>query len=136
MLSVIIPTEGVEQPAVATLAALVPGAAAGVIREVLLVDRAGNGVIERSNPMSGESLRVMTLREVSSDTVVLKGGRSSRLCQPSSKATRASASNRPLALDCAPRPRRRLLSIATASSGKGVAPAGSEGAVTGGCLRA
>ena len=28
MLSVIIPTEGVEQPAVATLAALVPGAAA------------------------------------------------------------------------------------------------------------
>ena len=32
MLSVIIPTEGVEQPAVATLAALVPGAAAGVIR--------------------------------------------------------------------------------------------------------
>ena len=42
MLSVIIPTEGVEQPAVATLAALVPGAAAGIIREVLLVDRAGN----------------------------------------------------------------------------------------------
>ncbi len=29
MLSVIIPTEGVEQPAVATLSALVPGAAAG-----------------------------------------------------------------------------------------------------------
>ena len=42
MLSVIIPTEGVEQPAVATLAALVPGAAAGVIREVFLVDRTGN----------------------------------------------------------------------------------------------
>ena len=32
MLSVIIPTEGVEQPAVATLAALVPGAAAGVMQ--------------------------------------------------------------------------------------------------------
>ena len=47
MLSVIIPTEGVEQSAVATLAALVPGAAAGVIKEVLLVDRAGTGVIER-----------------------------------------------------------------------------------------
>ena len=47
MLSVIIPTDGVEQPAVATLAALVPGAAAGVVREVLLVDRAGSGVIER-----------------------------------------------------------------------------------------
>jgi hypothetical protein len=39
MLSVIIPTAGAEQPAVATLSALVPGAAAGVITEVLLVDR-------------------------------------------------------------------------------------------------
>jgi len=45
MLSVIIPTEGVEQTAVATLAALVPGAAAGVIREVLLGDGTRNGVI-------------------------------------------------------------------------------------------
>src|SRR5437868_6207646 len=53
MLSVIIPTEGVEQPAVATLAALVPGAAAGVIREVLLVDRAANGVIERVADIAG-----------------------------------------------------------------------------------
>jgi hypothetical protein len=53
MLSVIIPTEGVEQPAVATLAALVPGAAAGVVREVLLVDRSGNGVIERVADVAG-----------------------------------------------------------------------------------
>src|SRR5947209_18082467 len=53
MLSVIIPTEGVEQSAVATLAALVPGAAAGIIREVLLVDRAGNGVIERVADVAG-----------------------------------------------------------------------------------
>ena len=53
MLSVIIPTEGVERTAVATLAALVPGAASGVIREVLLVDRAGNGVIERVADISG-----------------------------------------------------------------------------------
>ncbi len=53
MLSVIIPTEGVEQPAVATLAALVPGAAAGVIREVLLVDRADTGVIERVADVAG-----------------------------------------------------------------------------------
>jgi hypothetical protein len=53
MLSVIIPTEGVEQPAVATLAALVPGAAAGIIREVLLVDGTGNGVIERVADVSG-----------------------------------------------------------------------------------
>jgi len=53
MLSVIIPTEGVEQPAVATLAALVPGAAAGVIREVLLVDRTDTGVIERVADVAG-----------------------------------------------------------------------------------
>src|SRR3954463_10701883 len=54
MLSVIIPTDGVEQPAVATLAALVPGAAAGVVREVLLVDRPGSGVIE---PVAGGARR-------------------------------------------------------------------------------
>jgi hypothetical protein len=53
MLSVIIPTDGVEQPAVATLAALVPGAAAGVVREVILVDRAGTGVIERVADVAG-----------------------------------------------------------------------------------
>src|ERR1700676_4297819 len=53
MLSVIIPTEGVEQSAVATLAALVPGGAAGIIREVLLVDRAGTGVIERVADVAG-----------------------------------------------------------------------------------
>src|ERR1700709_2056216 len=53
MLSVIIPTEGVEQPTVATLAALVPGAAAGVVREVLLVDRSGTGVIERVADVAG-----------------------------------------------------------------------------------
>jgi hypothetical protein len=53
MLSVIIPTEGFEQPAVATLAALVPGAAAGVVREVVLVDRAGTGVIERVADVAG-----------------------------------------------------------------------------------
>ena len=53
MLSVIIPTKGLEQPAVATLAALVPGAAAGVVREVLLVDRAGTGVIERVADVAG-----------------------------------------------------------------------------------
>src|ERR1700761_831168 len=87
--------------------------------------------------MSGDSLRVMTLRAVSSATVVLNGGNSARLCQPSSNPTRASASKRPLALDCAPRPRRRSRSIATASSGKEVVtPAGSEGAVAGGGLGA
>jgi hypothetical protein len=53
MLSVILSTEGLEQPAVATLAALVPGAAAGVVREVLLVDRAGSDVIERVADVAG-----------------------------------------------------------------------------------
>lgn len=53
MLSVIIPTEGAEHPVVATLAPLVPGAAAGVVREVLLVDRGDNGVIERVADVAG-----------------------------------------------------------------------------------
>jgi hypothetical protein len=53
MLSVIVPTEGLEPPAVATLAALVPGAAAGVVREVLLVDRADSDVIERVADVAG-----------------------------------------------------------------------------------
>jgi len=53
MLSVIVPTEGVEHPAVATLAALVPGATAGLVSEVLLVDRADNGVIERVADIAG-----------------------------------------------------------------------------------
>ncbi|MEZ5822888.1 MAG: glycosyltransferase [Xanthobacteraceae bacterium] len=53
MLSVIIPTEGVEHPAVATLATLVPGAAAGVVSEVLLVDRGGSDVIERVADVAG-----------------------------------------------------------------------------------
>src|SRR5579871_3929749 len=53
MLSVIIPTEGIEHPVVATLAALVPGAASGVVREVLLVDRGDNDVIARVADVAG-----------------------------------------------------------------------------------
>lgn len=53
MLSVVIPTAGEERPAVATLAALVPGAAAGVISEVTLVDRPGSAVIERVADVAG-----------------------------------------------------------------------------------
>jgi len=49
-------------------------------------------LIERSNEMSGESLRAMILRVESAVTVVLNGGSSSRPCQPSSKAMRASGS--------------------------------------------
>jgi hypothetical protein len=53
MLSVIIPTDGVEQTAVATLSALVPGAAAGVVREVFLVERTDTNVIERVADVAG-----------------------------------------------------------------------------------
>ena len=53
MLSVIIPTDGIERTAVATLAALVPGAAAGVIREVLLVDRTNTDIMERVADVAG-----------------------------------------------------------------------------------
>jgi hypothetical protein len=53
MLSVIIPTDGSEQTVVATLAALVPGAAAGLIREVLLVDSSGSDAIERVADVAG-----------------------------------------------------------------------------------
>jgi hypothetical protein len=53
MLSVIIATEGVEPPVVATLAALVPGAATGVVREVLLVDRAKSDTIARVADVAG-----------------------------------------------------------------------------------
>jgi hypothetical protein len=53
MLSVIVPTDGTERPTVATLATLVPGAAAGLVREVLLVDRGDTGVIERVADVAG-----------------------------------------------------------------------------------
>jgi hypothetical protein len=53
MLSVIIPTNGIEHTAVATLAALVPGAAAGIIRDVILVDGSGSGTIERVADVTG-----------------------------------------------------------------------------------
>lgn len=53
MLSVIIATDAAEQPVVATLAALVPGATAGLISEVLLVDRTGSAAIERVADIAG-----------------------------------------------------------------------------------
>lgn len=53
MISVVIPTEGVEAPVVATLSALVPGAAAGVIREVTLVDRATTETISHVADVAG-----------------------------------------------------------------------------------
>src|SRR6516225_9451161 len=78
--------------------------------------------MERSKEISGESLRAMMVRVASTVTLVLNTGRSSRLCQPSSKATWLNASKRPEALDWAPRPRRRPAAISacpTASGGDG-----------------
>jgi len=53
MLSVIIPTEGNEGPVVATLAALVPGSTAGLIKDVLLVDRPGSAAVARVADIAG-----------------------------------------------------------------------------------
>lgn len=53
MLSVIIPTEGKEPPVVATLAALVPGVTAGLIQDVVLVDRGETDTIARVADVAG-----------------------------------------------------------------------------------
>lgn len=53
MISVVIPTEGIEQPVLVTLAALVPGAAAGIVQRVVLVDRPGSDAIERVADIAG-----------------------------------------------------------------------------------
>src|SRR5260370_1075125 len=74
--------------------------------------------------MSGEVLRVMTLRAVSIATSVLNGGSSSIDCQPSSNATRTRGSNLPEAFVRAPRPRRRApsTSVLATNSAWGSAP--------------
>lgn len=53
MLSVIVTTEDSEHAAVATLSALVPAAAAGVVRDVVLVDRGGSESIARVADIAG-----------------------------------------------------------------------------------
>lgn len=53
MISIVIPTQGNEAETVATLAALVPGSAAGMIRDVVLVDRTSGGGIERVADVAG-----------------------------------------------------------------------------------
>ncbi|MBN9604307.1 MAG: glycosyl transferase [Afipia felis] len=54
MISIVIPTRGNEAETVATLAALVPGSAAGMVRDVVLVDRGGgNGDIARVADVAG-----------------------------------------------------------------------------------
>jgi len=53
MISIVIPTQGNEAETVATLAALVPGSAAGMVRDVVLVDRGGGGGIARIADLAG-----------------------------------------------------------------------------------
>src|SRR3569623_3430697 len=54
MISFVIPTQGNDAETVATRAALVPGAAAGMVRDVGLVERAGgSGNIERVADVAG-----------------------------------------------------------------------------------
>src|SRR3954447_23437108 len=68
------------------------------------------GLIERSKPISGESLRAMIVRVASPAALVAtrSGCASSPEPQPSSKAPRFSSSKRPLSLLAAPRPLRAL----------------------------
>ena len=62
--------------------------------------------MERSKPTSGLELRVMITLARSAVTSVFSGaGASSSSVHPSSNPSRTKLSNRPLALDCAPRPR-------------------------------
>jgi hypothetical protein len=63
-------------------------------------------LIVRSKEMSGERLKVITVRAVSGITSVsIRAASSSIVFQPSSKAKRVSRSNRPVWLETAPRPR-------------------------------
>ncbi|MGB3044353.1 MAG: glycosyl transferase [Xanthobacteraceae bacterium] len=74
MLSVIIPTEGKEPPVVATLAALVPGVTAGLIQDVVLVDRGDTDTIARVADIAG------------CDYLVCKGSRAEALAAGAKEA--------------------------------------------------
>src|SRR5262249_23855210 len=83
------------------------------------------GLIERSNGISGEVLRVMTLRAVSIATSVLNGGSSSIDSQPSSNVTAICGSKLPEAFVSAQRPRPGAASTPafTPTSRQGSGPA-------------
>jgi hypothetical protein len=70
MLSVVVLARGDERSVVATLAALVPAAAAGLVRDVLLVDRAGGASMERVADVAGCHLLV----ESGADGALLAAG--------------------------------------------------------------
>src|SRR5687768_977552 len=89
------------------------------------------GLIDCSNGMSGELLRVMTLCAGSGCTVVWTGGSSSSAkSQPSSTRSTDNDSKRPVRLEAAPRVLSGLMGIlygytATPFSGQGVLVSGS-----------
>jgi hypothetical protein len=56
MLSIVMAADGEERAVAATLAALVPGAAAGVVRDVVLVAREPSGLLERIADATGCAL--------------------------------------------------------------------------------
>lgn len=58
MLSVVIAAEQSQWPVVSTLAALVPGAAAGLVRDVVLIDRHGNPDMAEIADIAGCELHV------------------------------------------------------------------------------
>ena len=75
MLSAIVLAKGDERGVVATLAALVPGAAAGLIRDVLLVDRHGDDTMARVADVAGCQLLV---REGSDGALLSEAAKAAR----------------------------------------------------------
>jgi len=75
MLSVIVLANSNERGVVATLSALVPGAAAGLVRDVLLVDREGGDAMERVADVAGCHLLVA---EGTDGALLIAGARTAR----------------------------------------------------------
>jgi hypothetical protein len=75
MLSVIVLANGDERGVVATLAALVPGAAAGLVRDVQLLDRAGGDAMERVADVSGCHLLI---RQGTDGALLSEGAKAAR----------------------------------------------------------
>lgn len=75
MLSVIVLARGDERGVVATLSSLVPGAAAGLVRDVQLVDRQGGATMERVADVAGCHLLV---RDATDGALLSEGARAAR----------------------------------------------------------
>lgn len=75
MLSAIVLTRGDEHGVVVTLASLVPGAAAGLIRDVVLLDRSGDANMARVADVAGCSLLV---RQGTDGVLLSEGAKTAR----------------------------------------------------------